>query len=157
MLGRGPAEPPGGKGKKSLKFFLFILYSAQMKLPENLSLKQRARELRKNSTLSEILFWCVVKNRQFFGLDFNRQKIIGNYIVDFYCPRLRMVVEIDGSSHANKHDYDYARDAYLYSLGLHVLHVYDADVRQDVNGVLVMMAEYCRTTIYDVPLPDGMR
>ena len=128
-----------------------------MKLPENPSLKPRARELRKNSTLSEILFWCVVKNRQFFGLDFNRQKIIGNYIVDFYCPRLHMVVEIDGSSHANKHEYDYARDAYLYSLGLHVMHVYDMDVRQDVNGVLVMMAEYCRTMIWDMPLPDGMR
>ena len=92
-----------------------------------------------------------------FGVLLKIDNSSANYIVDFYCPRLRMVVEIDGSSHANKHDYDYARDEYLYSLGLHVLHVYDADVRQDVNGVLVMMAEYCRTTIYDIPLPDGMR
>ena len=127
-----------------------------MKLPQNLSLKQRARELRKNSTLSEVLFWCVVKNRQFFGLDFNRQKIIGNYIVDFYCPRLKLVIEIDGSSHANRQDYDGARDWYLRSLGLHVLRVYDSDVKENVNDVLRMVVGYCKEMIHDVPLPDGM-
>ena len=127
-----------------------------MKLPQNISLKQRARELRKNSTLAEVLFWCVVKNRQFFGLDFNRQKIIGNYIVDFYCPRLHLVIEIDGSSHANRQDYDRARDWYLRSLGLHVLRVYDADVKENVNDVLRMVVGYCKEIIRDVPLPDGM-
>jgi len=127
-----------------------------MKLPQNTSLKQRARELRKESTLSEVLFWCVVKNRQFFGLDFDRQKVIGNYIVDFYCPQLKLVIEIDGSSHANKQDYDSARDWYLGSLGLHVLRVYDYDVKKNVNDVLRMIVGYCKEMIHDVPLPDGM-
>ena len=56
-----------------------------MKLPKNTSLQTYARKLRKESTLSEILFWNAIKNKQIKNLDFDRQKIIGNYIVDFYC------------------------------------------------------------------------
>ena len=119
-----------------------------MKLPQNRALLKRARDLRNNSTLSEVLFWNVVKNRQINGLDFNRQKVIGNYIVDFYCPAVQGVIEIDGSSHAYKEKYDSRRDKYLRSLGLRVLHVYDEDVKDDVNGVLAMVMEY-----FDIPMP----
>ena len=77
-----------------------------MKLPQNKSLRPLARELRKDSTLSEVLLWNQLKNKQFFNLDFDRQKIIGNYIVDFYCPSLKLVIEIDGGSHDNKLSYD---------------------------------------------------
>ncbi len=119
---------PGGRGKK---------------LPKNLMLRKRARELRKNSTLSEVLFWNIVKNKQLNGWDFDRQRVIGNYIVDFYCPQLNVVIEIDGCSHANKQDYDRMRDKYLHSLGLHVLHIYDEDVKHDINGVIQMVFEFC--------------
>lgn len=67
-------------------------------LPYNPKLKDRAKELRKAGILSEVLLWQELKSRKFLNLDFNRQKVIGNYIVDFYCDDLRLVIEIDGSS-----------------------------------------------------------
>ena len=115
-----------------------------MKLPENKFLRERARNLRKNSTLSEVVFWNAVKNKQINGIDFDRQKVIGNYIVDFYCAQLKLVIEIDGSSHDNKQGYDTTRDEYLRTLGLHVLHVYESDVRYDINGVIQMLHEYIK-------------
>ena len=99
-------------------------------LPYNQALKQRARELRKAGNLSEVLFWNVVKNKQLNGQDFDRQRVIGNYIVDFYCHEHALVVEIDGSSHDDKQAYDQIRDEYLEVLGLKVLHVQDVDTNR---------------------------
>lgn len=123
-----------------------------MKLPANKELKQRARDLRNNSTLSEVLLWRLLKNKQLYGLDFNRQKIIGNYIVDFYCPKLNLVIEIDGSSHDNKYIYDAKRDEYLNSLGLFVLHIDDRDVKFSISKVLYMIEVFI-----DNHYPDAAR
>ena len=114
-----------------------------MRLPKNKSLIKRARELRKNSTLAEVSFWNEVKNKKLNGLDFDRQTIIGNYIVDFFCPRLDVVIEIDGCSHNNKQEYDHVRDEYLRSLGLHILHIYDEDVKRDMGGVIQIVQNFC--------------
>ena len=105
-------------------------------LPYNPALKQRARELRKAENLSEALFWNAVKNKQLIGLDFDRQRVIGNYIVDFYCHPHALVVEIDGNSHDDKQAYDQVRDEYLQALGLKVLHVQDIEVKTNLEGVL---------------------
>ena len=67
-----------------------------IKLPSNKDLRKNARELRKKSTLSEVLLWNLLKNKRTNGLDFDRQRIIGNYIVDFYCPKLKLVTKIGG-------------------------------------------------------------
>jgi len=75
-------------------------------LPYNPKLLSKARELRKAGMLHEVLFWQKVKGGQIRGLDFDRQKIIGNYIVDFYCAEKSVVIELDGSSHDNKGEYD---------------------------------------------------
>ncbi len=117
-----------------------------MKLPANKDLKQRARDLRNNSTLSEVLLWQMIKNKRVYGLDFDRQKIIGNYIVDFYCPKLNLVIEIDGSSHDNKYTYDAKRDKYLKGLGLVVLHIEDRDVKLNMSKVLDMIDAFIKTT-----------
>ena len=93
------------------------------KLPSNPHLKSRAKALRKAKNLPEVLFWNHVKRHRFLGLDFDRQRVIGNYIVDFYCPNANVVIEIDGSSHIGKEDYDYERDRYLKGLGLTVIHL----------------------------------
>jgi very-short-patch-repair endonuclease len=77
---------------------------------------------------------------QLNGLDFDRQRIIGNYIVDFYCYELALVVEIDGSSHDDKQEYDLARDQYLEALGLKVCHVTDTDVKTNLEGVLMSIS-----------------
>ena len=113
-----------------------------LKLPFNSELKQRAKELRKAGNLSEVLFWNQVKHKQFQGLDFDRQKIIGNYIVDFYCANFQVVIEIDGSSHDGKQDYDRQRDAYLEGLGLTVIHVLDADIKNNLDGVMRWLCEH---------------
>ena len=107
-----------------------------MSLPYNSALKDRAKALRKAGNLAEVLFWQQVHKGKFLGLDFDRQKIIGNYIVDFYCAETNVVVEIDGSSHDDKQEYDAARDAYLESLGLTVIHIIDAAVKNDLKEVM---------------------
>ncbi len=105
-------------------------------LPYNPELKERARELRKAGNKAEIIFWQQVHNKQFLGLDFDRQKIIGNYIVDFYCKDLGVIVEIDGDSHNEKEVYDAERDAYLEGLGLKVYHIKAEDVLHNLEGVM---------------------
>jgi very-short-patch-repair endonuclease len=113
-----------------------------MSLPYNPALKGRARELRRAGNLAEVLFWQQVKNKQFLGLDFDRQKIIGNYIVDFYCAEKQVVIEIDGSSHDQKADYDAIRDAFLTGLGLTVIHVRAEDVKSDLTNVIGKLKEH---------------
>jgi hypothetical protein len=75
-------------------------------LPHNPALKQLARDKRKAGILSEVLFWQQVHQRKFYNIDFDRQRIIGSYIVDFYVKTLGLVVEIDGSSHDDKIEQD---------------------------------------------------
>ena len=110
-------------------------------LPYNSKLKQRAKELRRACNLSEVLLWNQLKRGQFNGLDFDRQKIIGHYIVDFYCAEKNVVIEVDGSSHDNKAQYDAERDAFLSGLGLKVIHVLDKDVKQDLAQVMVFLTQ----------------
>ena len=71
-------------------------------LPYNKSLREFSRELRAHSTLSEILLWQKLRASQFRGYGFNRQKPLGNYIVDLYSNKLNLVIEIDGDSHYNE-------------------------------------------------------
>ncbi|WP_408625764.1 HsdR family type I site-specific deoxyribonuclease [Cyclonatronum proteinivorum] len=111
-------------------------------LPYNPNLKEKARELRKSGNLSEVLFWKRVKNKQFKGYDFDRQKIIGNYIVDFYCSNCQVVIEIDGSSHNDKQAYDAKRDAYLESLGLTIIRIPVQDVMKRLDAVMEMLGDH---------------
>ena len=113
-----------------------------MSLPYNPALKKRARKLRKAGTFSEVLFWNQVKNKQFKNFDFDRQKIIGNYIADFYCTNCNVVIEIDGSSHDNKQEYDAKRDEYLKSLGLEVIHIADIDIKKNINVIMAMLHDH---------------
>jgi very-short-patch-repair endonuclease len=76
--------------------------SSEVMLHYDQNLKQRAREPRKNSTLAEVLLWNQLKRRKMLGYSFLRQRPILNYIVDFYCPKLKLVIEIDGDSHRAK-------------------------------------------------------
>lgn len=78
-------------------------------LPYNPNLKERAKKLRKAGVYSEAIFWQQVHKNKFHGIDFDRQRIIGNYIVDFYIKSLGLVVEIDGESHNDKDIYDEKR------------------------------------------------
>ena len=70
-----------------------------MRVTYDSKLKEYARHLRNNSTNAEIKLWMQLKGKQMHGYDFHRQKPIGNYIADFFCNKLRLVIEIDGSTH----------------------------------------------------------
>jgi very-short-patch-repair endonuclease len=116
-----------------------------MRIYYNPKLKERARELRNSSTLSEILLWNELKQKKILGFQFYRQRPIGNYIVDFFCFKLRLIIEIDGISHDESTiEYDKKRQVYLESLGFTVLRFDDHDVKKDINNVLrVLEAWIC--------------
>ena len=105
-------------------------------LPANRELVGYARKNRKARNLAEIAFWMQVHKKMFHDLDFDIQKVIGNYIVDFFVKKLGLVIEIDGGSHNDKSEYDAQRNTYLEGLGLKVFHTTDFDVLQHVNIVL---------------------
>jgi len=101
-----------------------------------LNLKNPARLLRKNLTEGEKALWARLRNKQLLGVQFYRQKPIGKYIVDFYAPKVKLVVEIDGSQHLqNDHlEKDRRRDDYLASLGLKVLRF--------INGLIIVTTSF---------------
>ena len=111
-------------------------------LPINSKLRKKARELRKAGNLCEVLMWLQFHSQKFKGFDFDRQKIIGNYIVDFYCIDCRVVIEIDGSSHNEKTEYDRERDIFLEKLGLVVIHIEAGDVLNRLNEVMQMLHDH---------------
>ena len=107
-----------------------------MKLIYNKKLNILARNLRNNSTLSEVLLWNQLKQRKMSGYQFLRQRPIGKYIVDFFCHKLKLVIEIDGESHADKKVADRIRQNYLEKNGLTVLRFGDNAVKTEIVGVL---------------------
>ncbi len=116
----------GGRGIKMKKAYLEY----------NLNLKSNSRLLRNNSTLSEALLWKKLRAGSMMGFKFNRQKPLGNYIVDFYCKPLNLVIEIDGSSHNDKYENDIYRQNELEKLGLTFLRFTDLQVKRNMNNVI---------------------
>lgn len=107
-------------------------------LPYNKSLKQFARELRKNLTEAEAFLWMRLRKRQVKNCQFYRQRIICNYIVDFYCPDAKLVVEIDGGQHYSEHGKakDAMRDGHMADLGIKVIRFSAREVFENTEGVL---------------------
>ncbi len=110
----------------------------------NPKLKELARNLRKNSTLSEVILWGHLKGKQMLGCDFHRQRPIDNYIVDFYCSELLLATEINGVSHDAKGEDDLKRQKRLESLGVRFLRFYDRDVKENVEGVVGAIEDWIK-------------
>lgn len=100
----------------------------------------RRQDLRKNSTIPEKRVWEKLRKEQ-LGFKFRRQHGIGHYIVDFYCPERKLVIEIDGESHFSDEgkEYDYQRDNYLQGVGLKVLRFTNAQITENLDGVLAVI------------------
>ena len=111
-------------------------------LPKNKNLLSRSRSLRKGYVLSEVVFWKQVRNKEFHQIDFDRQKIIGNYIDDFYIKSLGVVIEIDGSSHNDKEDYDNKRQLFLESLDLVFYRISDYRIKNDLINVMKELEDF---------------
>ena len=104
----------------------------------NQNLKQLSRQLRKNSTDAERRLWSKLRLRQLNGLQFYRQRIVVNYIVDFFCPRAKLVIEADGSQQyfGKTQINDLTQDEFLIKLGFKVLRFSDRDVLTNIEGVV---------------------
>ena len=105
-------------------------------LPYNKTLKTLLSDKRKALILCEVLFWKQVHRGRFHQIDFDRQKIIGNYIVDFYVKNLGLAIEIDGWSHDFKQEYDKKRQSDLESYGVKVFRISNHDIKN--NMVIVI-------------------
>jgi len=115
-------------------------------LPFNRKLKPLARNLRSNMTDAEQLVWTKVRRKQISDCQFYRQKNIGNYIVDFYCPKAKLILEIDGGQHYENDGIkkDLERDQYFQRLGFTVLRFSDIDVLKNINGVVERIQEHLK-------------
>jgi len=113
----------------------------------NKNLKTLSRNLRKNMTDAEILLWSKIRRKQLRGYQFYRQRIIGNYIVDFYCPKAKLVIEVDGGQHYfdKQKAIDKSREIYLSENGLKVLRFNNLDILQNIDGVLEYIDEYLKS------------
>lgn len=105
-------------------------------LPYNKKLKTLLPDKRKAGLLCEVLFWKQVHRGRFHQIDFDRQKIIGNYIVDFYVKNLGLAIEIDGWSHDFKQEYDIRRERDLESYGVKVFRISNHDIKKNMEIVL---------------------
>ncbi len=115
-----------------------------MKITYHPKLKTFARKLRNNSTKAEVKLWKELQNKQVYAYKFTRQKPIGNYIADFFCNKLKLVIEVDGYSHNFEQviDKDEKKEDSLTKLGITVLRFDDDEVMKDMNNVLRVIENY---------------
>ena len=102
------------------------------------------KELRNNMTTAEVILWSKLKGKQLKGYKFRRQYSVDGYIVDFYCPKLRMAIEIDGSSHDGKEakEYDKERQLQIENLGISFLRFTNQDIFKNLTKVLTKISDY---------------
>ena len=100
------------------------------------SIRSRAKELRKQPTSAEKILWEYLRDRRLLGLKFRRQHPLGTYIVDFYCPAFRLVVEIDGEIHRYQEVDDQARTDQLEEKGYKVIRFWNFEVEQNLDTVI---------------------
>src|SRR3978361_403421 len=129
-------------------------------IPYNPKLTPLARNLRKDMTFGEVLLWNELKDDKFWGFDFDRQRCIDNYIVDFYCKDLSLAIEIDGLSHNYEEAYvkDEFRQQKLESLGVNYIRFTEAEMKKDMLNVMRALEAVVIAIIKsdaDVKLPDG--
>ncbi|MBI5043191.1 MAG: DUF559 domain-containing protein [Nitrospirae bacterium] len=117
-----------------------------MKITYNPKLKELARQLRNSSTKAEIKLWNYLKGKQLKGYDFHRQKPIDNYIVDFFCNKLMLAIEIDGYTHSFEETFERDMDKVkrLNELGISVLRFLDEDVMNNIEALISSVEELIR-------------
>ncbi|SFC88406.1 endonuclease domain-containing protein [Algibacter pectinivorans] len=109
-------------------------------IPYHPELKFLARQLRKNSTLPEVLLWQCIKQCA-YGVQFHRQVPMLNYIVDFYCHEIGLAIEIDGQSHDHSFEYDSKRQAELEAYEVTFLRFSNQEVKKNMFSVLLVVEE----------------
>ena len=103
----------------------------------------KAREMRKNPTREEAYLWEKLRRRQLNGFKFRRQQVIGVHIVDFYCPYVKVIIEVDGEIHLQQREKDRTREDHLGSLGYELLRFTNRDVMNRMDEVLEAILSIC--------------
>lgn len=114
---------------------------------------RRARSLRQWQTPAERALWNILRNRRFLGLKFRRQTAVGPFIVDFYCPEYRLIIEVDGSIHDDQKEMDLWRQRKLERDGYGVLRCTNAQVLLSPESVLEAIERVVRSRKGEPPLP----
>lgn len=115
-----------------------------MTLVYNRSTQRSVRkQLRHHIPESEIILWAALKGKKLEGVKFRRQYSVGRYVVDFYCPQLKLAIEIDGDSHFTEEaeHYDQKRTAYIESIGITVTRFTNLDVKQNLDSVIAQVQQ----------------
>jgi len=121
-----------------------ILDFMDINIKRNQLLKDRARILRLNMTKPEKKLWHdLLSKKQLLGIRFIRQRIIGNFIVDFYCAELKLAIEVDGGIHDNKQEYDSERSNELKSLGINIVRISNEHILYNIVSVKESLLDIC--------------
>jgi very-short-patch-repair endonuclease len=114
-----------------------------MKAPLDPEFLHFARKLRRSQTDAEKLLWSILRRRQLLGLKFRRRQLVGAYILDFYCHDHKLCIELDGGQHytSKGQQNDEARAAFLHTRGIHILRFSNLEVLQNLEGVLLTIAQ----------------
>jgi very-short-patch-repair endonuclease len=110
----------------------------------------QAREFRKHPTHAEALLWEQLRKHRLCGIKFRRQHIIHHFIVDFYCPAAKLIIEIDGPVHNSRIEYDIEREEHIRDLGCHIIRFPNREVLQDIDLVIAGIYDACMRRIESI-------
>ena len=99
-------------------------------------MKERRQTLRNSVPKAESILWAQLKNKRLYGYKFRRQYSAGPYVIDFYCPKLKLAIEIDGPSHIGQEAYDQERQIFIEQFGIKFLRFNNRDIFQNIGGVI---------------------
>ncbi len=127
-------------------------------LEDNKRLRHFARKMRKEPTPAERRLWQIVRNHRLLPFKFRRQHPFGPYILDFYCPAAKLLIELDSESHAeaDQQQHDPDRTAYLERRGILVLRFWNVELAESEDGVVARIFEECARRAEQPGCPEGV-
>lgn len=109
--------------------------------------KEKRRKLRNNTTYTEKILWISLRRRQICDVRFLRQYSVNHFVIDFYAPKIKLAIEVDGSSHIGKEDYDKARQEYIEDFGIEVIRFTNENVTKNINKVVAQIEEVVKSRL----------
>lgn len=140
-----PTFPASWRGKESLNQEMIYsrrIVEGKQNLGASQNIKSKAKELRKNPTRQEKLLWEKIRRRQLNGMHFRKQHRYNIYILDFFCFKANLAIEVEGKIHLKKKEYDTERTRFLESSGLEVLHFRNEDIENRIDWVIEIIKKH---------------
>jgi very-short-patch-repair endonuclease len=153
MLFGEESTPPAKEGphKGKIKSITFAKREVAPPAPMTVvfnkhKMKKRRQTLRNLAPRAEVVLWRYLKDKRLSGYKFRRQYSVGPYVIDFYCPKIKLAIEVDGPTHFNKEAriYDRVRQEYIEQFNIRFLRFMNSDVYNNIEGVIEKILEYLR-------------